>query len=82
MTALYLKNTVVTEHSYSNLRSITKRKHFRGFLFYVCNVTFGRLKQNHLDEKPNGSVTATVMLCHVLMHDQFLLEDLPCNFVE
>ena len=36
-------------------------------VFYACNVTFGRLKRNHLDAKPDGSVTSTVMLCHVLM---------------
>ena len=36
--------------------------------FYVCNVTFGRLKRKHLDAKRDGSVTANVMLCHVLMH--------------
>ena len=52
---------------YSYLRSSTKRKHFREF-FYVCNVTFGRLVRNHLDAKPDGSITANVMLCRVLMH--------------
>ena len=43
-----------------------KPQTFREF-FYVCNVTFGRLRRSHLDAKLDGSVTANVMLCHVLI---------------
>ena len=49
--------------AYSNLRPSTKRKHFwRVFVRLQYNVTFGRLKRELLDAKPDGSVTANVML--------------------
>ena len=50
--------------------------------FYNYNVTFGRLKRNHLDAKPDGSVTAPVMLCHVSMHFLSIFIRKHTNFVK
>ena len=63
----YFNFLLIWKNRYSYLRASTKRKHFREY-FYVCNVTFRRLKRKHSDAKPDGPrfCTGSTVLMHVI----------------